>query len=158
MVRNALRKELAALLTAPAGNRRPAIRRSLTEEWLYSSDLPALYGGNLPDSVLSALSSAGWTFLPENGWLLLKKTAKEPPAGWYDGTFGPEAACCRSLLDRHPPAGGEPSDAAQRMLIKAGEEGEKAYEEACAALHGEWAERLRKGRSLPDLDRRYFGL
>ena len=64
----------------------------------------------------------------------------------------------RGLLRSHDAPAGHDGEAAQRLLIKAGEEGEKAYEEACAALHGEWAERLRKGRSLPDLDRRYFGL
>ena len=157
MVRNALRKELAALLTAPEGNRQPVIRRSAAEAWLYATDLPILYGGSAPDGVLSALSAAGWTFLPEKGWLLLTKPAKEPPEDWYDGNFGLEASCCRSLLDRHPSADGEPSDEAQRRLIKAGEEGEKAYEDACAALHREWAERLRTGRPMPDLDRRYFG-
>ena len=157
MVRNALRKELAALLAVPQGNRQPVIRRSLTEAWLYATDLPALYDGEIPDGILSALESAGWTCQPENGWLLLTKTAKEPPEGWYNESFGPEAACCRSLLERHPAKGEEPSEADQRLLIKAGEEGEKAYEEACAVLHGKWAERLRKGQSLPDLDRRYFG-
>ncbi|MBR3335175.1 MAG: hypothetical protein IKG23_12870 [Clostridia bacterium] len=158
MIRNALRKELSALLTAPAGKRQPVIRRSLTEAWLYATDLPALNEGNIPESILSALTAAGWAYLTENNWLLMTKPAAQPPEDWYAGPFGPEAVCCRSLLDRHPPADGEPSDAAQRMLIKAGEEGEKAYEEACAVLHREWAERLRTGESLPDLDRRYFGL
>lgn len=157
MVRNALRKELTALLAAPSGNRQPVIRRSLAEAWLYATDLPVLYGGSVPESIFSALDTAGWTCLPENGWLLLAKSAKEPPEDWFDGSFGPEAACCRSLLERHPAMDEEPSEAAQRMLIKAGEEGEKAYEEACATLHREWAGRLRKGRSLPDLDLRYFG-
>ena len=78
--------------------------------------------------------------------------------GWYEGPFGPEADCCLSLLVRHPASAGEPSDKAQRMLIKAGEEGEKAYEGACAALHREWAERLRKGDSMPDISQRYFRL
>lgn len=157
MVRNVLRKELTALLNAPPGNRQPVIRRSFTEAWLYATDLPVLYGGQVPDSVLAALDAAGWLFLPENGWLLLTKPAKEPPEGWYDGPFGPEAACCLSLIERHPARDGESSGMAERMLIKAGEEGEKAYEDACAALHREWAERLRTGRPMPDLDRRYFG-
>lgn len=157
MVRNALRKELTVLLKAPPGNRQPVIRRSLTEAWLYATDLPVLYGGQVPGSVLAALDAAGWTHLPEKDWLLLAKPAKQPPEDWYKGSFGPEAACCLSLLSRHPAEDGEPSDAAQRRLIKAGEEGEKAYEETCAALHREWAERLRTGKSLPDLDRRYFG-
>lgn len=157
MVRNALRKELTALLTAPPEKRQPVIRRSLTEAWLYATDLPALYDGQVPDSILSALNAAGWTCFPEQGWLLLKKPAKEPPEDWYGGTFGPEAACCLSLLTRHPARDSELSGQAERLLIKAGEEGEKAYEEACAALHREWAGSLRTGSPLPDLDRRYFG-
>ena len=157
MVRNALRKELSALLTAPTGKRQPVIRRSLSEAWLYATDLPILYGRQIPDSVLSALEDEGWNYLQENGWLLLMKPAKEPPEDWYDGPFGTEAACCRSLLSRHPAANGESSGMAECLLIKAGEEGEKAYEEACTVLHREWAERLRTGRSLPELDRRYFG-
>ena len=61
MVRNALRKELKALLAAPSGNRQPVIRRSLAEAWLYATDLPVLYGGSFPESILSALDTAGWT-------------------------------------------------------------------------------------------------
>lgn len=157
MVRNALRKELTVLLTAPPRSRQPVIRRSLTEAWLYATDIPVLYDGQVPNGVLAGLETAGWTFLEKKGWLMLAKPAKEPPEDWYDGPFGPEAISCRSLLDRHPPVKGEPSDTAQRALIKAGEEGEKAYEEVCARLHREWAGRLRTGESLPDLDRRYFG-
>ena len=157
MVRNALRKELAALLTAPAGNRQPVIRRSLTEAWLYATDLPALFGGNLPHGVLSALKATGWAFLEENGWLLLKKTAKEPPAGWYDGTFGPEAACCLSLLRRHGQRIPDPERRTERMLVKAGEEGSDAYERACKTIHAEWAVLLRKGRMIPDMDPGFFG-
>lgn len=157
MVHNALRRELTELLTAPPGNRKPVIRRSLAEAWLYATDLPALYGGQVPDSVLSALDAAGWTFLPEKEWLLLVKQAKKPPKDWYNLPFGPEAACCLSLLSRHPVMDGGPSRTAECLLIKAGEEGEKAYEEACAALHRYWAELLRTGELLPDIDRRYFG-
>ena len=157
MVRNALRKELAALLAAPPESRTPVIRRSLTDEWLYATDLPMLYGGSVPDTVKAALDSAGWKYDSDGAWLQLKKPAKEPPEGWYSGPFGPEAACCLSLLRRHPALAGTPSEAGQRMLIKAGEEGETAYEEACSAIHREWAERLRKGKKLPDLSRRYFG-
>lgn len=157
MVRNALRKELAALLKAPAGVRMPVIRRSLRDEWLYATDLPALYGGSLPDTIRQALANAGWEYAPDGEWLQLGKSSKEPPDEWYGGSFGREAACCRSLLRRHPASGGTPADDVRRRLIKAGEEGEKAYEEACAAIHREWAESLRKGVGLPDISLRYFG-
>ena len=158
MVRNALRKELTELLATPQGCRRPVIRRSLQERWLYVTDLPLLCDEHVPDDVFQALTGAGWEFALDACWMQLTKTAQKPPEGWYEGPFGPEADCCLSLLVRHPASAGEPSDKAQRMLIKAGEEGEKAYEGACAALHREWAERLRKGDSMPDISQRYFRL
>ena len=156
MVRNALRRELGGLLAPPEGSRPPAIRRSLQAEWLYATDLPVLYGGSVPDSLADRLKAAGWESETENGWLQLRKPAPEPPDGWYGGPFGPEAACCLSLLDRHEPGAGDPEPAI-RSLIKAGEEGPAAYEAACAALHRDWAERLRQGKPLPAVSRRYFG-
>ena len=83
--------------------------------------------------------------------------AGEPPEDWYEGNFGPEAACCLSLLERHAGTACGAPEAVQRTLIKAGEEGGKAYETACAELHREWAERLRRGEPLPAVSRRYFG-
>ena len=156
MLRNALRKELAALLTAPAGSRQPVIRRSLQDAWIYATDLPALYDGPIPDTLLESLADAGWEYTQEQGWIQLRKAAPEPPEDWFSGSFGPEAACCMSLLERHPALTCEGTEAAQRKLIKAGEEGEKAYETACAALHRQWAERLRKGERIPKLSRYYF--
>ncbi|MCR5565727.1 MAG: hypothetical protein K6F61_02660 [Clostridiales bacterium] len=157
MVRNALRKELAAMLKSPAGNRTPVIRRSLREEWIYATDLPALYGGGVPETVRQELDSAGWEYAPDGEWLQMRKAAEEPPEDWYRGIFGTEAACCLSLLQRHAVSEKTPSDAAQRMLIKAGEEGSETYEKACAAIHRKWAEYLRQGSGIPAISRRYFG-
>ena len=152
-----MRKELAELLKAPAGNREPVIRRSLAREWLYSTDLPALYGGDIPDILQQELNHAGWETAQEGCWLQMRKPAPEPPSGWFAGPYGPEAACCRSLLERHAAMPAAASDMAERMLIKAGEEGGKAYEEACRALHRMWSEQLRQGGSLPGISLRYFG-
>ena len=157
MVRNAMRKELASLLTAPAESRPAVIRRSREPEWLYATDLPVLYEGSIPETVLNRLNCAGWETLQTGNWLQLKKDQPEPPEDWYTGPFGTEAACCRSLLNRHTHSSDEPSDDAQRLLIKAGETDGKTYENACRILHHDWAERLRLGRSLPDLSPRYFG-
>ena len=157
MLRNALRKELAVLLAAPPESRPPVSRRSREQAWIYATDLPALYGCAVPEKVTKALKDEGWEYIQEGGWLQLRKPEPEPPADWYAGSFGPEAACCRSLLKRHEDSLYGPADEAQRMLIKAGEEGEKAYEEACGKLHREWAARLRKGEPLPAVSRRYFG-
>ena len=50
-----------------------------------------------------------------------------------------------------------PAGAAAYLLIKAGEEGEAAYEQCCGKMHGLLAERLRQGTAFPDLSPRYFG-
>ena len=157
MIRNAMRNELATLLQAPPESRKPVIRRSLQADWLYATDLPVLFNGTIPEELTDVLASAKWEYIQEEDWLLLRKKAPEPPENWYTGKFGPEACCCRSLLERHSDMSGEPADAVQRTLIKAGEEGSKAYENACLILHREWAERLRRGESLPVVSRRYFG-
>ena len=156
MVCNALRKDLTEILTLLPEGRKPALRRSLREEWLYATDVPVISGGDVPAALRKALTGAGWEYLQEGDWLQLRKPAPEPPEGWYAGLSGPEAACCLSLLDRHPVRSCEPAEPLQRKLIKAGEEGGKALEEACAALHREWAERLRQKRPLPDISRNYF--
>ena len=156
MLNNALRQELNGLLAGIAAARPPALRRSLSDEWLYAADLPAVCGGEETAELLKRAEALGWEHAAENGWILFRKEAKEPPEGWYDGGFGPEAACCLSLLERHPDGCGEGAPAAQRALIKAGEEGGKAYEAVCRRLHREWAERLRKGLALPGLSPAYF--
>ena len=152
---NALRRELSEKLTAVPTDRPPAVRRSRRDEWLYATDIKLLLSGKAMESLLNELAAEGWEWTEEQGWLLLRKPAEEPPDGWYDGAFGPEAACCASLLDRHPSKGSE-AETAQRMLIKAGEEGDNAYEAACRQLHQEWAEQLRRGDPLPVLSRKYF--
>ncbi len=157
MVLNEMRKELASVLAGSGENGAPVIRRSLSEDWLYATYLPVMKNGSIPEPVIRRLTEAGWEFVQDGSWLQLRKSAPEPPENWYSGAFGPEAGCCLSLMERHPADEGESSETAQRMLIKAGEEGETAYEKACAVLHRKWAERLRKGEALPDINRRYFG-
>ena len=154
---NALRKELTALLNKRPLHRTPAIRRSGQDEWLYATDIPALLSAEETASLREELDAAGWENTQDRGWILLRKEAAEPPEGWYEGTFGPEAACCASLLDRHPGSPESNARAAERLLIKAGEEGPGAYEKACRTLHRQWAERLRRGEPLPSVSRRYFG-
>ena len=154
---NALRKELAALLDDSGARRKPALRRSLREDWLYATDYPVLCSGGMPDTLRDRLEAAGWEMVLDGEWLQLRKPAAEPPENWYEGSFGPEAACCLSLLERHAGTACGAPEAVQRALIKAGEEGGKAYETACAELHREWAERLRHGEPLPAVSRRYFG-
>ena len=68
-----------------------------------------------------------------------------------------ESALRMSLLKRHAQDAVSDPEAVQRLLIKAGEEGEGFYEAACARLHREWAARLRRKEPLPAVSRRYFG-
>ena len=90
------------------------------------------------------------------GWIQMRKASHEPPANWHEGPFGPEAACCRSLLERHPEGSCSDVEKVQCILIKAAEEGEKAFESACSELHHSWAECLRKGKPLPAVHPAYF--
>ena len=154
---NALRKELAALLAEVPANRPPALRRSLDEQWIYATDLPAARGEAGCADFFRKLEKAGWEYTEDSGWILMRKAAKEPPEGWYEGAFGPEAGCCLSLLERHAKAAEGSPEEAQRALIRAGEEGDKAYEAVCAKLHRDWADRLRRKEPLPVLSPRYFG-
>ena len=39
---NALRKELQEMMQIPQTARKPVLRRSLPDDWLYSTDLPAV--------------------------------------------------------------------------------------------------------------------
>jgi len=156
MQMNSLRKELRILLADLKSYRMPAVRRSRHEDWLYDTDLPALCEETELKRAISVLAEAGWETESEQEWMHVRKAAEEPPCGWFNGTFGPEAACCLSLLNRHLTCG-KGKEAVQIMLIKAGEEGEKAYESACETLHSCWAEKLRRKEKLPAVSRRYFG-
>ena len=154
---NALRRELTETIGKACALRPPALRRSREEDWLYATDLPILFDGTVPDEAGRSLKALGWEYAPEREWLQIRKEAPEPPEDWFTGLFGKEAACCLSLLDRHAVQAGRDAATAQYRLIKAGEEGDRAYEAACAIIHREWAERLRQGLPLPAIDRRYFG-
>lgn len=155
---NAWRQELAELLRAAPGRRPAALRRSLREDWLYATDLPAVTEEAALAAFRAQAAERGWRLEQQQGWLLLKPVFPGAPENGYTGPFGPEAGSCLSLMRRHPDAGNTET-AAERaviLLVKAGEEGPEAYEAACAALHREWAERLRKGQSLPKLEECFF--
>ena len=154
---NELRRELNMLLAGNPFRRPPAVRRSLQTEWLYAADLPGLCSGSALDGLLSRIREAGWETRTDGEWVQFRKPSPEPPEGWFEGGFGPEAACCGSLLRRHPEREDEVPYRETCMLIKAGEEGPEALERACAELHGQWAARLRAGRKLPAVSGRYFG-
>ena len=153
---NALRKELKDALASCRLPRPPVLRRSLQEDWLYATDLPGICEREQLDGFCSGLAGAGWEIMEEQGWIQFRKPTQEPPEGWFEGSFGPEASCCLSLAERHP--GGADGTRAQCLLVKAGETGEAAYEETCARLHREWAALLREGKQPPALSRRWFSV
>ena len=154
---NGFRKELSEILAGQKTARPAVLRRSRPEDWIYTTDIPGLLSEEPKNRLRYELTAAGWEYTESEGWLFLRKQAPEPPEAWYTGFFGPEAACCFSILSRHPQRMTAESASIQRRLIKAGEEGERTYEKACAALHHEWAERLRQKRALPALSLKYFG-
>ncbi len=153
---NAWRKLLRDLLDGTGAPRPPALRRSGEEKYLYASDLPGLVSPEELNLFLEKAAEASWSGRVEKGWLLLVRDTKRPPEGWFMGPFGKEAACCLSLLERRG-GGPERDPSAERRLIRAGEEGQEAYEKACGEIHREWAARLRKRETLPDIDPVYFG-
>ena len=154
---HALRRELNTLLVGTAFTRVPAVRRSLREDWLYASDLPALCTETALQALAVRLAEAGWETMEEQGWLQFRKAVGEPPEPLREGLPGPEAACCRSLLARHPERESVFPMKTVCMLVKAAEEGKNAYENTCAKLHRQWAERLREGKALPAVSLRFFG-
>ena len=157
MIINQLRKELTELfVAADHEERKPALRRSLREEWLYAADLPAYMDESALENISGRLSRIGWESMLDGAWLQLRKAIKEPPSGWHTGGSGTEAACCLSLLIRHPDRIHETEQKAEYLLIKGREQGENAFEDACRRLHHEWAVRLRKGSRLPDINIRFF--
>ena len=153
---NALRQELQVLMKKTQTERPPALRRSFHPEWLYATDIPIVCSRTETDLFLELLRETGWEYTEDGRWILMRKTAEEPPENWYTGPFGSEAGCCLSLLKRHPERMTDAPEAAQRMLIRAGEEGRRRYEAVCTELHREWAERLRMGKALPALSLYYF--
>ena len=154
---NALRTELNRIVSDVPATRRAAIRRSLEEEWLYATDLPVLCSGEQLEVLQNRLCEAGWESRIINGWMQTRKASQEPPEGWFCGPFGPEAACCLSILERQESCDSTIPYREETILIRAGEEGAEAYAAACAMLHREGAEKLRMGKPLPSISTRYFG-
>ena len=138
---------------------RPAVlRRSLSEQWMYATDLPLIATEETVESFSAQAKEAGWTTGTDGGWLQLDRPVREPVPGMIPEEWKScmAAGCCRSLLERHR-AQLIPSDGqAERMLVKAGEEGPDAYEEACRRLHFRWAEALRTHRGIPAVHMSFF--
>lgn len=140
-----MRREILAAM--PQGlPRRPALRRALTDDAWFATDLPLF----CPEAV-SALRAA----LPDwhiahaaNGWLLLEKELAAPELCLHKDTAVPgEIDCLISLLERHP---SEKTDsAALHRLLKAADHSAKELEQEARRQHNAWAALLRCHQSLP---------
>ena len=69
---NALRKELNTLIVPDDDGRKPAVRRSLREEWLYVTDLPEIARGDRLEDACRRLSESGWESIMEGGWMQVR--------------------------------------------------------------------------------------
>ena len=150
---NKLRRELNELLADTNGTRPAALRRSLTEDFLYATDLPQTADSETVFCFIRRAEAAGWHTADADGWIQLDKCPADPPEP--PAAPGPEARCCAALLRQHP-EGRRNSSREKRILIKAAEKGPEALEQACAALHREWAVNLRRHEGLPDLPEKWF--
>ena len=147
--RSPLRQELLDLFSALSLRRAPALRRSSRADWLFATDLPSCAAPEDCSAFLCLSEEKGWQAQTESGWMELRKPGILLPAEWFAEPADGEAACLGSLCARHPER--EEAPEAVFRLIKAREEGPAAWEEACRALHGECARRLRLHLPLPRL-------
>ena len=146
---NPWRTELQDLLLRVPVCRRPALRRSLRQDYLFSMDLPSFAEPESCDAFRRLAEMNGWECLQENGWLNLRKISRLLPEGLFSDQPEAEEASLLSLLRRHP-CTTDPGQAAIQ-LVKAREEGSPAWERTCRALHQDLARRLRRKEPCPAL-------
>ena len=142
-----LRRDLLAFLRDIPCSRTPTLRRCRHDGALLATNLPFIAQ---PDDVrrfADACRLRGWTVSESDGWLLLDH-AVTPPDSPIPDTLSGEVGCLISLLIRHP-QDHAPCDDAIRALAKACEESPAVTDRLCAALHDDWAQRLRKREPLP---------
>jgi len=143
------RADIERLLLSVPSSRKPALRRSLREDWLFSTDLPRCASAEDCLRFQQSAQAAGWDAESSGEWIHLRKIPFYLPGGWFSPAVSAEAACLRVLLLRHP---GTADPAVELlMLMKAREEGNISWEKACRSLHREWARRLREGKPLPEI-------
>ncbi len=142
-----LRAELNTLLGALPASRRPALRRASQSDALLATDLPLLVHPADTEAFRGAAEALGWRTRPQSGWLLLSKVPPPPEAPLPKPLPEGEIGCCLWLLAHHP--GGQAEEETLFAVLKAGEAGTQALERLCAALHRDWAARLRQGQTLP---------
>lgn len=138
-----LRAEINVLLQMVPTRRKPSLRRCAEPDFLFVTDLPMIAEEKDIYVFCSNAEAAGWSTRHEGDYLYLDRIPM-PPEGKKRILSG-ERACCAFLMERH--AGTSQPDVEIRAWLKAEETGRQ--ESLCAAWHREWAERIRKGDSLP---------
>ena len=140
------RQDLNRLLSAMETSRPPALRRSLSPDFLYATDLPLCASPRACDAFRSRADAAGWESTLSGAWINLRPTDLLFPSVWWE-CLPPEGepACVASLLRRHPSL--RLSLPQSFLLLKALEEGPSSLEKAARSVHQDLARGLReKGR------------
>ena len=141
-----LRQQVQAVLYAVPAKRKPALRRSDLPDALFATDLPLVAEKAAVDAFCAQMARLGWRAGMHNGWLTLDAPIPVPETFIPDILAG-ESGCCISLLLRHREDA--PAEAVIRAVVKAADAGRQPLEKLCAALHGEFAVRLRRHEPLP---------
>lgn len=142
----ALRVQVQTVLYAVPAKRKPALRRSDLPDALFATDLPLVAEEAAVEAFCTQMQQMGWRTGLHNGWLTLDGPVPVPEAVLPDAPVG-ECGCCIALLLRHPDAA--PAEDVIRAVVKAADAGRQPFERLCAALHGEFAARLRRHEPLP---------
>ena len=152
------RQELVGLMSAAGSRRPPALRRSTSDHFLLATDFPMAADEQAVQRFLTLLYKSGWhAAVTGYGWILLDRAGTFDAADISVPPKTPESDCCLSLLRRHHGLLASSDGRAERMLLKALEEGTEAYGRVCETLHAEWAVLLRKHARIPAVDERFFG-
>ncbi|MBR4082281.1 MAG: hypothetical protein IKK21_10900 [Clostridia bacterium] len=139
----ALRRAVNARFAALPLRRRPALRRSDNDEYLLATDLPLTCDEETTARFICMMEADGWRVTRVRDWLWLDHPV--PPPQVDPAAAVGELGCLIALLERHPAGAADPAEI--RALVKAQEAG--TLERLCAALHRDWAVRLRCGEPLP---------
>ena len=137
------RQELNRLLSSLEASRPPALRRSLSPDYLYATDLPLCASSEACDTFRARASAIGWESIPSGSWINLRKSSSLFPRGWWDSLPREgEPACVADLLRRHPSL--RLSRSQSCLLLKAREEGPASLEKASRSVHQDLARHLRE--------------
>ena len=149
------REDLLRIMETAGYRRFPSLRRSNREDSLFATDYPQAAEEPSVRLFICKAKNAGWHIVSDNGWLHLDRTAVIEAAD-FPPIQTDQSACCLSMLyrNRFPILS---DGTAERMILKALEEGTEAYNTACKKLHSAWAVSLRNHTGIPAVDPEFFG-